>query len=114
LPAAIDLKERKSLVIGGGSVAERKVKTLLDYGADLTVVSPELNSPLRELFNTGKISYLDDIYRPAYLKDINSWLSALLMMKKLTARRLTTASSGVSWLTRSANRIAALFSSRLC
>ena len=67
-PLHIDLKGRKAMVIGGGSVAERKVKTLLDYGADLTVVSPELNSPLRELFNTGKISYLDDIYRPAYLK----------------------------------------------
>jgi len=68
-PLHIDLKGRKALVIGGGSVAERKVKTLLAYGADLTVVSPELNSSLRELFNTGEISYFDDIYRPAYLKD---------------------------------------------
>lgn len=68
-PLHIDLKGRKALVIGGGSVAERKVKTLLGYGAELTVVSPELNSSLHKLFKAGKISYLDDIYRPAYLKD---------------------------------------------
>ncbi len=68
-PLHIDLKGRKALVIGGGSVAERKVNTLLGYGAELTVVSPELNTSLHELFKAGKISYLDDIYRPAYLNN---------------------------------------------
>ena len=68
-PLHIDLKGRKALVIGGGSVAERKVKTLLEYGAELTVVSPELNSPLKELTEAGEASYINDIYRPAYLKD---------------------------------------------
>ena len=68
-PLHIDLKGRKGLVIGGGSVAERKVKTLQAYGANLTVVSPELNSPLKELTEAGEVSYINDIYRPAYLKD---------------------------------------------
>jgi len=69
-PLHIDLKARKALVIGGGSVAERKVNTLLAYGADLTVVSPELNSPLKELTEAGEVSYINDIYRPVYLKDM--------------------------------------------
>jgi len=69
-PLNIDLKGRKGLVIGGGSVAERKVKTLQAYGADLTVVSPELNSPLKELTETGEVSYIKDIYRPVYLQDM--------------------------------------------
>ncbi|MGM0651536.1 MAG: precorrin-2 dehydrogenase/sirohydrochlorin ferrochelatase family protein [Bacillota bacterium] len=69
-PLHIDLKGRKGLVIGGGSVAERKVKTLLAYGADLTVVSPELNPSLKELTEAGEVSYINDIYRPAYLQDM--------------------------------------------
>jgi precorrin-2 dehydrogenase/sirohydrochlorin ferrochelatase len=69
-PLHVDLKERNCLVIGGGAVAERKVKVMLSYRARVTVVSPQLNPDLDNLFRTKKITYLADIYRPAYLKDI--------------------------------------------
>jgi precorrin-2 dehydrogenase / sirohydrochlorin ferrochelatase len=69
-PLHIDLKERNCLVIGGGTVAERKVKVMLSYKAKVTVVSPQLNPALGDLFSEKKITYLADIYRPAYLKDI--------------------------------------------
>lgn len=69
-PLHIDLKERDCLVIGGGTVAERKVKVMLSYKARVTVVSPQLNPALDDLFRAKKITYLADIYRPAYLKDI--------------------------------------------
>ncbi len=39
-PLFIDLNGRKCVVIGGGRVAARKVKTLLLYGADVLVISP--------------------------------------------------------------------------
>jgi precorrin-2 dehydrogenase / sirohydrochlorin ferrochelatase len=69
-PLHIDLKERNCLVIGGGTVAERKVRVMLSYKARVTVVSPQLNLALDDLFRAKKITYLADIYRPAYLKDI--------------------------------------------
>lgn len=69
-PLHIDLKERSCLVIGGGTVAERKVKVMLSYKARVTVVSPQLNPALDDLVSAKKITYLADIYRPAYLKDI--------------------------------------------
>jgi precorrin-2 dehydrogenase / sirohydrochlorin ferrochelatase len=69
-PLHIDLKARECLVIGGGAVAERKVKVMLSYKARVTVVSPQLNPALDDLFKKKKITYLADIFRPAYLKDI--------------------------------------------
>jgi precorrin-2 dehydrogenase / sirohydrochlorin ferrochelatase len=68
-PLLVDLKNRECLVIGGGSVAERKVKVMLAYRAEVTVVSPDLSTALSEMLAGKKISYLADIYRPAYLKN---------------------------------------------
>jgi len=42
MPISISLKNRKSLIIGGGMVALRKINTLLDYDSDITVISPEV------------------------------------------------------------------------
>ena len=41
-PIMLNIHGRKCTVAGGGNVAERKVKTLLKYGADVTAVSPVL------------------------------------------------------------------------
>ena len=41
LPINIAVKKFRVLVVGGGSVALRKVETLIDYEADITVVAPQ-------------------------------------------------------------------------
>lgn len=48
-PIALDLVDKAVLVVGGGDVAERKVRSLLAAGAKITVVSPELTLKLQEL-----------------------------------------------------------------
>ncbi len=68
-PIHIDLKDRACLVIGGGEVAGRKVKTLLSYRAAVTVLSPELSPELSRMLENEEITYLADTYRPVYLKD---------------------------------------------
>lgn len=68
-PLHVDLKDRQCLVLGGGTVAERKVKVMLYYRAGVTVVSPDLGTGLDSLLKAGKIAYIADSYRPAYLKD---------------------------------------------
>ncbi len=68
-PLHVDLKDRQCLVVGGGTVAERKVKVMLSYRAKVTVVSPDLSAGLESLVNAGEITYIADSYRPAYLKD---------------------------------------------
>jgi len=56
-PVYLDLRDRPCLVIGGGTVAERKIFTLFEAGADVTIISPTLTPKLQELARTGKITH---------------------------------------------------------
>lgn len=69
LPILINIKNKKCVVIGGGKVAERKIKTLLKYGADITLVSPETTESLRDIIQKGKIKYIKKNYSKKDLKD---------------------------------------------
>lgn len=57
-PVYLDLRDRPCVVIGGGGVAERKTVSLLEAGADVTIISPVLTPKLHELSVSGKITYL--------------------------------------------------------
>lgn len=56
-PVFLDLRERSCVVFGGGRVAERKTLSLLEAGANVTVVSPSLTPKLLELSSSGKITH---------------------------------------------------------
>lgn len=49
----INLKKKNCLVVGGGQVALRKVRVLLDFGADIMVVAPEILPQIQELEAQG-------------------------------------------------------------
>ena len=55
-------------MIGGGRVAERKVKNLLFCGARVRVVSPYLTELLSKWVSQGKMDYTPSEYRPSHLK----------------------------------------------
>ncbi len=55
-PVNLVLKNKRCLVIGGGAVAERKVRRLLECGACVTVISPILTAGLKALSKKGKIA----------------------------------------------------------
>ncbi len=57
-PIYLNLRDVPCLVIGGGEVAERKALSLLEAGADVTLVSPETTPKLRELSFHGKIKHV--------------------------------------------------------
>jgi siroheme synthase-like protein len=48
-PIFVDLQDKPCLVVGGGRVSLRKATTLLQYGANVTVVSPRIVPQFREL-----------------------------------------------------------------
>jgi precorrin-2 dehydrogenase/sirohydrochlorin ferrochelatase len=54
-PICLDVRQRHCLVVGGGQVGTRKVKTLLDCGALVTVISPEATEALRDWAAQDKI-----------------------------------------------------------
>lgn len=54
-PIFLDIQGRRCLVVGGGEVAARKVESLLQCDAKVTVVSPRLTRALAALNESGEI-----------------------------------------------------------
>lgn len=71
-PVCLNIEGRSCLIIGGGRVAERKARGLLECGAEVCVISPLLSPGLRLLHDQGGISWrrrgyeIDDV-RGAFL-----------------------------------------------
>jgi len=66
-PVFLDLNGRRCVVIGGGNVALRKVKPLLDSGALVEVISPRLCTGLKQLENDKKINVIGRKFQPGDL-----------------------------------------------
>lgn len=95
LPIFYQIKQRPCLVVGGGSIAARKVALLRKAQGDVTVVSPELCDELSGLLKEGKIQHkaktfaaedMDDcviVIAATDQRDVNEQVSALANEKKL-------------------------------
>ena len=57
-PAFVKLEGRAVLVVGGGAIATAKIPTLLQAGARVTVVAPEITGELAERAVKGEITWL--------------------------------------------------------
>ena len=69
LPVFLNVKNQTCLVVGGGSVAVRKVSLLIQAGADVHVVSPLLNQELTALLQHNKISHHAQVFTPEHLEN---------------------------------------------
>lgn len=67
-PIFLDLKAHPCLVIGGGSVAERKVESLLQAEGQVTVISPTLTPQLQARATERTITVHQRLYRPGDLR----------------------------------------------
>lgn len=63
LPIFIDVSGRTCVVIGGGVIAERKVRSLIEAGAAVVVISPEVTAGLTAMVDAETISHLQRAYR---------------------------------------------------
>ncbi len=61
-PVLLDIAGKSCVVVGGGSVAERKVKGLLESGGSVRVVSPEVTAALAGLAGQGRIEWRRKTY----------------------------------------------------
>lgn len=68
-PLFIDLGGKKVRVFGGGAVAQRRVETLLLFGAEINLVAPEISAALKALGGEGRISLEQRAYEKGELKD---------------------------------------------
>ncbi len=67
-PLFLDLRGRRCVVVGGGRVAQRKVKGLLEAQAQVVVVAPEASRALCRWASTGRIRLRQRPYRRADLR----------------------------------------------
>jgi precorrin-2 dehydrogenase / sirohydrochlorin ferrochelatase len=56
-PLYLEMNHRRCLVIGGGAVAERKIASLLEAGAEVTVISPDVTETVARWSKDGSIQF---------------------------------------------------------
>jgi uroporphyrin-III C-methyltransferase / precorrin-2 dehydrogenase / sirohydrochlorin ferrochelatase len=95
LPIFLDVQSRRCLMVGGGLVAARKVDTLLHYGAQVTVVAPELCSGVAALRDSGRLVHQQRRFEPTDLdgchlvyaatsdEAVNAQVSALAQARRI-------------------------------
>jgi precorrin-2 dehydrogenase/sirohydrochlorin ferrochelatase len=67
-PLFVDLSGRKAVVIGGGAVAHRKIKALLEHGAFVHVITRDLTPELHVLLNRGDIRLLSGDFDESHIE----------------------------------------------
>lgn len=67
-PVFLNLSGKRCVVIGGGQVALRKVRALLEHRASVDVISPELCSELGQLAEREEVRVFNREYRTGDLK----------------------------------------------
>lgn len=50
-PFFVNLEGKRALVIGGGAVAARRVRVLLEFGCEIQVIAPKLGTEMQLLLN---------------------------------------------------------------
>ena len=69
-PINLDLAGRRCVVVGGGAVAERKVRSLLQAESEVTVIAPRLSQGLMELAREGRLDWYEMSFARGMLRDI--------------------------------------------
>lgn len=57
-PVFIDVKDRRCVVIGGGNEGQKNVEKLLGSGADVVVISPEVNPLVEQRAESGEVAWI--------------------------------------------------------
>jgi len=70
-PIFLELEGRTALVVGGGSVAQRKVETLLAHGALIRIVSNALTEKLKAMVESGSILHAGDAFSEKHLDGVS-------------------------------------------
>ncbi len=70
-PLFVSLQGRVCMVVGGGQVAERKIRTMLPYGPSIRVVSRTLTAWLHEQYEHGLIVHTGSQYHDRQLEGVH-------------------------------------------
>lgn len=85
-PLFVDLAGRRVVVVGGGRVAERKIRHLLECRARITIVSPTVTPRLHAWRRSGKIQWRPRRYKRCDLQ--SAWLVISASDEPIVNRRV--------------------------
>ncbi|HEX5587794.1 MAG TPA: bifunctional precorrin-2 dehydrogenase/sirohydrochlorin ferrochelatase [Acidimicrobiia bacterium] len=72
-PASLVVDGRRCVVVGAGRIAARKIEALLDAGARVRVIAPEIGVDVRAWADAGRLSVDERTFEPSDLDD--AWLA---------------------------------------
>ncbi|MEZ0580585.1 uroporphyrinogen-III C-methyltransferase [Nocardioides sp. MH1] len=108
-PSGLRLAGRRVLVVGGGSVAQRRVPHLIAAGADVHVVSPEVTPAIEGLVGSAEVTWhrrgfedadLDGAWYVIAVTDdvaVNDRVSALAEEQRVFCVRSDDGTQGTAW-----------------
>lgn len=75
-PIFIDLSEKKIVVIGGGTIAGRRINTLCHFSDHIQVVAPEITPAVEALVSQKKITWIPQKYDKSQITDADLVIAA--------------------------------------
>ena len=81
LPAYINLENKNILIVGGGTVATRKVKYLLDFTTNIKIISPKISTKLLKFISKYNLKYKNRKFKTKDLKKQDIIITAINNIK---------------------------------
>lgn len=75
-PLYTDLSEKKAVVLGGGKIASRRIRTLMDFVGNLVVIAPKAVEDVEKLAEEGRITWIPRKYQREDIYDADIVLAA--------------------------------------
>lgn len=67
-PLFFSMEEKKIVVVGAGTIAGRRIQSLLPFGARLLVIAPDSSVECRSLLAEAGVTFLEERYRKEVLE----------------------------------------------
>ena len=67
-PVYLDVKDRLCTIIGGGPIGEGKIASLLECGANIRMICPEVTQDVQDMADTGVIKLEKRVYQEGDLE----------------------------------------------
>ncbi|MBO8190744.1 uroporphyrinogen-III C-methyltransferase [Streptomyces oryzae] len=108
-PVGLRLAGRRVVLVGGGTVAQRRLPALLAAGADVTVVAPEVTPSVEAMVTSGEITWERRAWRDGDLADawyalaatddpdVNAAIVAEAESRRVWCVRTDDADQGTAW-----------------
>ena len=90
----IDTKDKNVIVIGGGTIAERRLQTLSNFSFNVTVISEQITDEIQRLCDEQRIQYIDGSFDADKMGDFAELFAEAFMVLACTDDRQTNAQIG--------------------